>query len=219
MSEELERLKQERDRLEADKRMLEKQKQKLAYIPKTETTAKVSLRNESKTLYDDHVKEMLKKYDFFERNMNAWGSFRGDFVDNGDGTITDRATGLMWDKSGSPSTRTMKRAKFYVKKLNRNRFAGYSDWRMPTIEELSSLLRKEKANGIHIDPSFNGKQVRCWSSDQGMEFLSSTSAPPQFWHVNFREGMIGLTIVTTNPATLSFYSISNHYVRAVRSLR
>jgi hypothetical protein len=218
MSEELERLKQERKRLEAEKRMLEEEKQKLAYIPKAEKSAKVSLRKESKTLWADHVKEMLRKYDFFESSMNIYGSFENDLVDNGDSTITDRATGLMWDKGGSPTKKSMRRAKVYVRKLNERRFAGYSDWRLPTVEELASLLESHKSNGRHIDPLFDKRQARCWSSDEGPVLGGSKWDPPQAWNVNFLQGTFGLTITSEDRMVIEVHAPSHHYVRAVRSI-
>ena len=208
-----------RNQLGGEKQLVGKNKQQLAYVPKGETAASFPLRKESKTLYDHQVKKIVKKYDFYETSMNAEGSFGGDLVDNGDGTITDRATGLMWDKGGSPTTRTMKRAKFYVKNLNKDRFAGYSDWRMPTVEELASLLKKEKANGVHIHPSFDNKQKTCWSVDEGPPFGGHTRNPPQIWTVNFAEGRISQAVLLHKVAPTGYSSSEYNYVRAVRSLK
>jgi hypothetical protein len=126
------------------------EEQKLASIPQNVSITKVSLRrkpieisNEMKIIY------MLAEYDFFDRSRNPHGSFRNVFVDNNDDTITDRATGLMWQKSGSSSSTDNGSAKEYVNELNRQRFAGYADWRMPTIEELASLLTRKRANGVY----------------------------------------------------------------------
>jgi len=58
-----------------------------------------------------------------------------NYKDNGDGTVTDHATGLMWHKSGSSEVSNYKNAKAVVRELNRNKFAGYNDWRLPTIPE------------------------------------------------------------------------------------
>ncbi len=67
------------------------------------------------------------------------------FVDNGDGTITDLCTGLMWQKSCAvpPGTEepykgaiTWDEALLYADQLE---FAGYDDWRMPNIFELWSV--------------------------------------------------------------------------------
>jgi hypothetical protein len=200
------RLQEERKRIEAERERLEKEKKKLAYIPKTVTSARIYL--------DKHIEQMLKKYNFFDKNRNAIGSFKNDFVDNGNGTITDRATGLMWEGGGSPSVRIFKRSKFYVRKLNEDKFAGYSDWRLPTVEELASLLKKDDNNGIHIDPLFDTKQKSCWSSDNGPPWAIEKA--PQVWHVNFREGSLGLTVF--NLTILWGRSPTYRYVRAVRSI-
>lgn len=189
--------------------------QKLASISST-TVGKLLLRKESKILRRDDVQEMLKKYSFFESNMNIFGDFKNDFTDNGDGTVTDGATGLMWQKGGSSSVRTFKRANFYVKGLNESKFGGYSDWRLPTIDELASLLNKDNFHGIYMDPLFDEKQKSCWSSDKSVPFLGFTENYPQVWHVNFREGVIGLTLL---PIGRVSDSSTNRYVKAVRSLR
>jgi hypothetical protein len=88
------------------------------------------------------------------------------YQDNGDGTITDRATGLTWEKSGSKKWLTYKEAQNYVTELNRQSFADYKDWRLPTIDELTSLLEpEENSKGLYIDPMFDSNQSWCWSSD------------------------------------------------------
>ena len=44
----------------------------------------------------DDVKTMLLKYNFYDRDFNKEGHFINDFLAHGDGTATDRSTGLMW---------------------------------------------------------------------------------------------------------------------------
>jgi tetratricopeptide (TPR) repeat protein len=208
-------VKKVRDISGVEQTILDEEKQKLAYVPETAIREKVYLRQESETLWEHQVKDTVRRYNLYDSNSNPRGSFRNDFVDNGDGTVIDRATGLMWERGGSPSIRSFKRSKFYVRKLNEGNFAGYSDWRLPTVEELASLLRKDENNGIHTDPLFDTKQKTCWSSDNGPVFGGSTSNPPQVWHVDFREGLLGLTVVPIYPSAIP----THRYVRAVRSLR
>jgi hypothetical protein len=77
------------------------------------------------------------------RPGQAWfgqdASYRGlkpRYRDNGDGTVTDLNTGLMWQKSTGPKM-TMAQARAGAASF---RLAGYSDWRLPTIKELYSLI-------------------------------------------------------------------------------
>jgi adenylate cyclase len=216
------RLQEELKGIDVERERLEKEKQKLAYIPKTVTSTRVSLRKESKTLREDQVKEMLKRYRFFDSNWNIFGSFNNDFVDNGDGTVTDRATGLLWQKSGSSRSVTWRRAKLYIDKLNRNQFAGYSDWRLPTIDELASLLEKSKKDGLHIDPVFDRKQIRCWSSDNRPDLLYGSAGLFVTWIGNFSNGRIIEAKWTERNAdaliTRNYAILPESHVRLVRSL-
>lgn len=86
-------------------------------------------------------------------DIQAGISNTGRFVDNGNGTITDNATGLMWRKwsmgmnqsngSGSASTYTWDQAVDLIGDSH----AGFSDWRLPNILELASILRSEATGG------------------------------------------------------------------------
>lgn len=190
-----------------------KKRQKLAYIPKTAKNERVSLRSEPKFLLEKDIKKMLKKHNFFDRHLNKHGSFANDFVDNGDGTITDNRTRLMWQKSGSSKAKKWKQAQTYVKQLNKG-FAGYSDWRLPTIEELASLVEKEKVSGVHIDPVFDSKQKTCWSADYNPTSTIRVSGY-EGWIVKLAEG----TIIQTMWSLGRYHGYGNisWYIRAVRS--
>lgn len=58
------------------------------------------------------------------------------YQDNGDGTITDLNTGLMWQQAHDKNHRSLKNATEHVEALT---LGGHSDWRVPTIKELYSL--------------------------------------------------------------------------------
>jgi hypothetical protein len=70
------------------------------------------------------------------------------YVDNGDGTMTDVRTGLMWEKlsdDGSihdqENNYTSAEASAYkIAGLNAIAFAGYTDWRLPNVNEVQSML-------------------------------------------------------------------------------
>ena len=64
-----------------------------------------------------------------------------EFVDNGDGTITDKVNKLRWFKKGIDKRLLLKDAYGYASSES---FAGSSEWRLPTLPELRSLLSPEK---------------------------------------------------------------------------
>jgi len=74
-------------------------------------------------------------YARYVRGNPAYG--KNDFHDNGDGTITDRSTGLMWQKADSGQGLDWKHALAYAAKLT---LAGYADWRVPNAKELQSIV-------------------------------------------------------------------------------
>ena len=62
---------------------------------------------------------------------------KNDFHDNGDGTITDRATGLAWQKNDSGKGLNWEQALAYA---STRKLAGHSDWRLPNAKELQSIV-------------------------------------------------------------------------------
>lgn len=89
-----------------------------------------------------------------------------DFVDNGDGTIVDLSTGLMWQKSDSGKGVDWEEALLMAQN---SEFAGYSDWRLPNVKELQSIV---DYSGVYpaIDQNFFD------ITDKDSYFWSSTSA-------------------------------------------
>jgi hypothetical protein len=63
-----------------------------------------------------------------------------DFVDNGDLTITDQATGLMWSKGDSAEGLNWQEALAWVQTKNAENYLGHNDWRMPNAKELQSIV-------------------------------------------------------------------------------
>jgi len=90
-----------------------------------------------------------------------------EFVDNGDGTVTDRATGLMWQKSDSGKGMNWASALAYAECLG---LAGHSDWRLPNAKELQSIVDYTRApdatdttrRGPAISPVFSVATPESW---------------------------------------------------------
>jgi uncharacterized protein DUF1566 len=64
-------------------------------------------------------------------------AFAGSYTDNGDGTVTDNVTTLMWQQNDDATARTWESAIAYCEGLS---LAGHTDWRLPNAKELSSLV-------------------------------------------------------------------------------
>ena len=108
-----------------------------------------------------------------------------DFVDNGDGTITDAATGLMWMQSDSGAGMDWEAALAYAQEMNEANYLGYSDWRLPNVKELQSIVDYSYApdaqdaayDGPALDPLFTVSEITNEAGDLDYPyFWTSTSA-------------------------------------------
>ncbi len=89
----------------------------------------------------------------FVRGNNTYGS--NSFVDNDDGTVSDLATGLMWQQADDGVGRDWVSALAHAENLE---FAGYDNWRLPNAKELQSIVDYSRSpqttNSAAIDPLF-----------------------------------------------------------------
>ena len=72
------------------------------------------------------------------RGNTSYG--KNDFNDNGDGTVTDQAAGLMWARDDSGFGMTWESALDWVQSLNDQDYLGYDDWRLPNAKEMQSIV-------------------------------------------------------------------------------
>jgi hypothetical protein len=97
-----------------------------------------------------------KHFVLYVRGNQAYGI--NDFVDNGDGTITDTATGLMWSRSDSGEGMDWEDALAWVQQKNEDNYLGYNDWRLPNAKELQSILdyarSPQETHSAAIVPAF-----------------------------------------------------------------
>ncbi len=99
-----------------------------------------------------------KYYVLYVRGNAAYGT--NEFADNGDGTITDNATGLMWMKTDNGAGALWEDALSYAEGFE---YAGYTDWRLPNAKELQSIVDYTRSpattSSAAIDPMFNCTQI------------------------------------------------------------
>lgn len=83
-----------------------------------------------------------------------------DYVDNGDGTVTDNATDLMWAQADNGEALVWVDALSYAEGAE---FAGYTDWRLPDAKELQSIVDYTRSpattNSAAIDAIFECTQI------------------------------------------------------------
>jgi hypothetical protein len=142
-------------------------------------------------------------------------SYNGDPADN-DLKVTDNLTGLIWTldanimKTRDPSfdadawagdgAVTWQHALDYIKKLNQENYLGYSDWRLPNVIELESLVHSGYTYQSDTGTWLNVQSSGYWSS------TSDASRTGSAWILNFKDGQV--------------YAVTKgagFYVRAVRS--
>lgn len=92
------------------------------------------------------------------RGNEAYGE--NTYVDNGDGTITDTATGLMWLQNDSGTSMSWQEALGYAEQME---YAGYDDWKLPDAKELQSIVdytrSPQTTHSAAIDPLFNASTI------------------------------------------------------------
>ena len=140
------------------------------------------------------------------------------FVDNGDGTVTDATDrARMWEKKVAGSgclhcvddVYTVSQSGAWISEVKQSGLGGFTDWRIPTLEELLTILDRGRCHDDEPDP--------CISPIFGptaADFYLSTTIPFYItfgndgrWLVSFRNG---------SPEDVAFSAIGN--VRAVRTI-
>ena len=138
--------------------------------------------------------------------MLCWGSgIAGDrFTDNGDGTVTDHAQGVMWAKSDNHGDIDWHQAEKWVRYTFPYTLpVHYDNWRLPSLAELKSLVAKGEGyeadcgQWVKIDPAI---QLSC-----GWVWTSET-------------GQLGPTATVFNFDNVYHYSVRKVHRRAYRAL-
>ena len=148
--------------------------------------SQLTLRSQTASnLQQDEVTAMLKQRGFYDRNLHKEGKGIAHLYlaseRHGEKLVIDYVTGLTCQQTGSSNSMNYTEAEKFIRELNAKRFAGYEDWRLPSLEEAMSLMeREEKSGGLYIDPVFDRRQQWIWTADK--------SSASSCWVVGFDDG-------------------------------
>lgn len=165
--------------------------------------SQLSLRS---TYLDLSLAQVLSLPKVSIRKSDQWGFYGHSTINhsyekksiNGNDVVIDHATGLMWHQSGSMDFMRWNGAKEWIRVLNNRGYAGFKDWRLPTLDEAVSLLESGRRNNLYIAPVFSDEQWGIWTGDKHGSL--------GVWSVYFSLGNVR-------------WRVKNRYVRPVRSLQ
>ena len=115
-----------------------------------------------------------------QADVTAGAPNLSSYEDNGDGTVTDNITGLMWQQAVAAGTFTWAQAKAYCPTLT---LVGHSDWRLPTRIELVSLVDLARSS-----PAINTTYFPSTPSDYFWSSSPLAGSSSLAWYVNFDSG-------------------------------
>ncbi len=161
----------------------------------------VDLRSSPESLSKSDVVLMVEKNGFHHhKDLSPFGlcpvtagQFENKFEffeTNGTLVATDRETGLMWQQSDFGDPIPFEPATEKIEKLNEMKYAGHKDWRMPTLEELASLISRKKIDRHFLDEGFSPVE-KAWTRD--LFTAESGKRENQYWIVLFHNGSVNFS--------------------------
>ncbi len=147
-----------------------------------------------------HVGNSFKTWRDYVRAVRAGQDWSFDnLIINGDGTVTDPDTGLMWQEDTALGTYTWQEALEYAENLT---LGGHNDWRLPNRHELHSLINYSRFN-----PAIKSALVEKTESSGYWSATTYAGNMGRAWSVEFDSGRV-----------IGYGNKSNsYYVRVVRA--
>jgi Protein of unknown function (DUF1566) len=166
--------------------------------------------NTQKQVDERQAARVLAQIKFEDARHHRENVTLAGYVENNDGTVTDVKTHLMWMQcaqgqvgpqcEGVVLQYTWDLAMRIPETLNkRGGFAGYTDWRLPSVQELQSLVRMDSHPTICLDAFPNAPETLFWSSTQLHEGINEGGKDQKdqkddnalIWNVYFGTGSLG----------------------------
>jgi serine/threonine protein kinase len=158
------------DSLDALNLAWEEKKEKACQMPQMPTLKRSPARKTKKRLRAQGVKVAPREARKVFEVDKLWRPIRyiaHDLQLNPEGTVTDRSNSLAWQQAGSDYPLSWHEAQKYIEQLNQGCFAGRASWRLPTVNELVSLITEiPRAADLCVEPIFHQDQRWLWSSDR-----------------------------------------------------
>jgi serine/threonine protein kinase len=158
------------DSLDALNLAWEEKKEKACQMPQMLTLKRSPAQKTKKRLRAQGVKVAPRKARKVFEVDKLWRPIRyiaNDLQLNPEGTVTDRSNSLAWQQAGSDYPLSWHEAQKYIEQLNHGCFAGRASWRLPTVNELISLITEiPQAADLCVEPIFDQAQRWLWSSDR-----------------------------------------------------
>jgi len=147
--------------------------------------------------YEGHVDYSGKTYTYYVRCVRGEETFPSSFTDNLDGTVTDNATGLMWQQEDDNQARNWESALAYCEDRD---LGGHVDWRLPDVKELRSIV-----DNTRYDPAIDTTAFPGTNPDWYWSSSTSAYGPYYAWGVSFGNGNV-----------YYYLKVYTDYVRCVR---
>ncbi len=109
-----------------------------------------------------------------------------DLADNGDRTVTDVASGLMWAQADNGEAISWEDALAWAEEMNAEGYLGYEDWRVPNVIELQGLVdytrSPDTTGSAALDPIFEISEITNEAGERDFPFHWSSTT-----HANFTD--------------------------------
>lgn len=144
------------------------------------TGERIALPAAAAFINDDEIAGIVKRWNFFEAELNPSGRFENALAAGAaPGVVVDRRTSLMWQQAGI-DIGSLRHIQKGIEDHNAKKFAGFDDWRLPSLEEALSLMEPEKnGKGLYLHPAF--------SKDQPFVFVAARRRPGGYWFVDYKQ--------------------------------